>query len=226
MILPMLMLAALQVPAAVPAPCASLGNQTAVAACTARAAVTAGNWAEAATAFETAAKASAFGRDSQGSSFWAAAGNAWLAVDEIAKARAALDHALVAGTLTGQALGDAQLDHARTMVALGDAAAARRDLDLALANVPEDPLAWLLSATLARRSDDLARAKTDIAEATKRSPADPAVQLEAGNIAAKAGDEAGARTAWAEAVRLAPTSAQGRSAAAALEQFAPAPPAR
>ncbi|WP_445193650.1 tetratricopeptide repeat protein [Sphingomonas sp. Tas61C01] len=131
----------------------------------------------------------------------------------------------MAGTLTGQALGDTQIDHARTMVALGDTAAARRDLDLALANVPDDPLAWLLSATLARRSDDPARAKTDIAEAIKRAPADAAVRLEAGNIAAKAGDEPGARAAWAEAVRLAPASAQGRSAAAALAQFEPATPA-
>lgn len=207
------------------APCASLGNQTAIAACTAREAVTAGNWAGAAAAFETAAKTSAFGRDSQGASFWAAAGNAWLAAGEIAKARAALDNALVAGTLPGQALGDAQLDHARTMVALGDTAAARRDLDLALANVPDDPLAWLLSATLARRSDDLTRAKTDIAEAIKRAPTDAAARLEAGNIAAKSGDEAGARAAWGEAVRLAPTSEQGRSAAAALAQFEPVSPA-
>lgn len=224
MMLPMLLLVAQTVPAA-PVPCGSRGNQTAIAACIAREAVTAGKWEAAAAAFETAAQTSAFGRDAQGASFWAAAGNAWLTAGEIAKARAALDHALVAGTLTGQALGDTQLDHARTMVALGDAAAARRDLDLALANVPDDPLAWLLSATLARRSDDLARAKTDIAEAIKRAPADPAVRLEAGNIAAKAGDEPGARAAWAEAVRLAPTSAQGRSAAAALEQFDSATPA-
>ncbi|WP_445193649.1 hypothetical protein ACT009_07180 [Sphingomonas sp. Tas61C01] len=84
MILPMLLLAAQTVPAA-PVPCGSRGKQTAIAACIAREAVTAGNWAAAAAAFETAAQTSAFGRDSQGAAFWAAAGNAWLTAGEIAK---------------------------------------------------------------------------------------------------------------------------------------------
>ena len=102
---------------------------------------------------------------------------------------------------------------------------ARTDLDLALANAPGDPLAWLLSATLARRQNDVRRARSDIAEALKRSPDDASVQLEAGNIAAFGGDEAGARAAWAQAARLAPNGPQGKAAVAALRQF-DAPPAQ
>jgi predicted negative regulator of RcsB-dependent stress response len=116
-------------------------------------------------------------------------------------------------------LGEAQLDHARALVAAGELEAARGDLDLALTTAGDDPLAWLLSATLARRMGNLPRAKSDIAQALKRSSDDASVQLEAGNIAASAGDEAAARAAWSIAARLAPTSDAGRSAITALKQF-------
>ncbi|RZM06084.1 MAG: hypothetical protein EOP68_16805, partial [Sphingomonas sp.] len=158
-------------------------------------------------------------RFARSATYWAQAGNAWLAAGESIKARTALDSALTSGTLTGLALGEAQLDHARALVAGGELDAARTDIDLALATAADDPLAWLLSATLARRSGDLRRAKTDIGEALKRSSDDAAVQLEAGNIAALTGDEAAARTAWGQAARLAPTTDAGKSAVAALKQF-------
>ncbi|CUS44086.1 hypothetical protein MGWOODY_Smn172 [hydrothermal vent metagenome] len=61
-----------------------------------------------------------------------------------------------------------------------------------------------MSATLARRTNDLPRAKKDIAEAIKLAGDDPSVQLEAGNIAAATGDEAGAKAAWNMAVRPRP----------------------
>ncbi|MCU6453826.1 tetratricopeptide repeat protein [Sphingomonas sp. A2-49] len=181
-----------------------------------------GDFAAAAAEFEAAAKAAAAARDRRAANYWAQAGNARLAAGDVPAARSALDTALVAGTLEGLALGEAQLDHARVLVAAGDPAGARRDIDLALTNAADDPLAWLLSATLARRQGDITRAKTDIGEALKRSADDASVQLEAGNIAASAGDEAGARTAWAAAARLAPDAPAGRSATAALAQFAPA----
>jgi Tfp pilus assembly protein PilF len=178
-----------------------------------------GNFAAAAAEFESAAQAAEGARDKRAANYRAQAGNAWLAAGDVAKARAALDTALVAGTLEGLALGEAQLDHARVLVAAGEPAAARRDIDLALTHAADDPLAWLLSATLARRQGDLVRAKKDIGEALTRSPDDASVQLEAGNIAASAGDEAGARAAWAQAVRLAPNAPVGKSAQAALAQF-------
>ena len=184
-----------------------------------------GNFAAAAGEFEAAAKTAETAHDRRAATYWAQAGNARLAAGDIPRARSALDSALVAGTLEGLALGEAQLDHARVMVASGDDAAARRDIDLALTNAGDDPLAWLLSATLARRDGDIPRAKKDIAEALKRAADDASVQLEAGNVAALARDEAGARAAWAEAARLAPNAPAGRNARAALAQFGDAPTA-
>ena len=187
-------------------------------------------WAEAAGRFDAAARAAEVAHDAAVADLWAQAGNAWLAAGQPARARTALDAALTAGTLTGQALGEAQVDHARAAVGAGDLDGARGDLDHALTNAAADPLAWLLSATLARRQNDTRRARTDIAEALKRSPDDASVQLEAGNIAALAGDEAGARAGWAEAARLRPAGAQGQAALTALRQFdaasTKAPPAR
>jgi tetratricopeptide (TPR) repeat protein len=176
-------------------------------------------WASAAAAFEDAAREAQNAKDGRADDFWAQAGNAWLAANDPAKAVAALDAAISAGRLTGLALGEAQLDRARAQVALGDQGAARTALDKALVNAAADPLAWLLSATLARRAGDLDRAKKDIAGALSRSPDDASVQLEAGNIAALAGDEAGAKEAWQRAVQLAPGTPVASSASAALAQF-------
>lgn len=176
-------------------------------------------WSAAAASFENAARAAEKAGDTRGANYWAQAGNAWLAAGDAAKARSALDAAVSSGTLKGLALGEAHLDRARAMVASDDPEGAREDLNRALTEVPSDPLAWLLSATLARREQQVVRAKTDIAEALRLGADDPAVQLEAGNIAALAGDEAGARAAWREAVTLRPDSAAGKAAAAALKQF-------
>ena len=93
------------------------------------------------------------------------------------------------------------------------------------ATAAKDPLAWLLSATLARRTKDLPRAQSDIAQALKLSADDASVQLEAGNIAALAGNADAARTAWEAAVKIAPTSPAGQNARAALGQFDAPPPA-
>lgn len=177
------------------------------------------SWPLAAGEFEEAARAAQLAKDARAANYWAQAGNAWLAAAQPAKARAALDSALTAGTLTGLPLGEAQLDHARALVATGDLESARTDIDLALTNAADDPLAWLLSATLARREGNPARAKKDIGEALRRSADDASVQLEAGNIAALAGDEDGARAAWGQAARLAPDTPVGRSAVTALRQF-------
>lgn len=176
-------------------------------------------WSAAAASFENAARAAEKAGDTRGANYWAQAGNAWLAAGDAPKARSALDAAISGGTLKGLALGEAHLDRARAMVASDDPEGAREDLNRALTEVPADPLAWLLSATLARREQQLPRAKTDIAEALRLGGDDAAVQLEAGNIAALAGDEAGAKAAWRQAVTLRPDSAAGKAAAAALKQF-------
>lgn len=177
-------------------------------------------YADAAAAFVEAARAAELARDPQAAEDWARAGNAWLAAGDAAKARTALDAALAAGTLDELQRGEAHLDRARALVAADRLAAARTDLDQAIVAAAEDPLAWLLSATLARRMGDAARARLDIAQALRRAPDDAAVQLEAGNIAAQAGEAEKAQAAWREAARLAPDRPAGRSASAALTQFA------
>ena len=180
-------------------------------------------WNTAAGVFEEAAHEAEVAKDAHAADCWAQAGNAWLAASEPAKARTALDAALASGALEGLALGEAHLDRARSRVATGDLDGARADLDRAVVDAVADPLGWLLSATLARRMNDLPRAKADIAEALKRSPDDASVQLEAGNIAALSGDAAGARTAWEQAINLAPGSPVADSARKAVEQLGVAP---
>jgi tetratricopeptide (TPR) repeat protein len=177
------------------------------------------NFPGAAGAFEQAARGAEIARDARAATYWAQAGNAWLAAGDAARARTALDAALAAGSLKGLALGEAHLDRARALVAAGDFAAARADLDRATATAGDDPLVWLLSATLARRTKDLPRAEADIARALERGGDDASVQLEAGNIAALKGDEEGARRAWTRAAQIAPNGPAGASARTALAQF-------
>ena len=176
-------------------------------------------WQSAATAFEGAARLAETTGDGRAAILWVQAGNAALAGNDPAKARGFLDAALARGQLIGDAGGEAHLDRARALAALGDLKAARVDLDTALKLVPADPLGWLLSATLARKMQDLPRARTDIAEAAARSPDDASVALEAGNIALLSGHEDAARTAWAAAIKNAPNSVSGKSAAEALARL-------
>lgn len=180
-------------------------------------------WAPAAEEFEAAAQEAEVTRNSKAAQFWAQAGNARLAAGDVAKARAALDAALAAGTLVGLERGEAQFDRARAMVAAGELEGARNDIDQALTSAGEDPLIWLASATLARRMDDLPRARKDIAEAFRRSSDDPSVYLEIGNIAALGGDADGAKSAWNDAARVAPSSEAAANARNALKQFADPP---
>lgn len=176
-------------------------------------------WGDAATAFEAAARDADTAHDPEAARYWAQAGNAWLAAGDAVKAQTALTTAITAGTLDNFGRGEALLDRARAQVAAGRLSSARGDIDAAQEATPKDPLAWLLSATLARRMNDLPRAQTDIAEALKLSSDDASVQLEAGNIAALSGDADGARTAWQAAAKLAPGTATADNARAALAQF-------
>ncbi|WP_174297611.1 tetratricopeptide repeat protein, partial [Sphingomonas bacterium] len=113
-----------------------------------------------------------------------------------------------------------------SLVAAGDPARARGDIDAALATAKDDPLAWLLSATLARRTGDLTRAQGDIIEALRRAPDDASVELERGNVAAARGDATEAQAGWRQAMKVQPLSPAAASAAQALAQFeAPVPAA-
>jgi tetratricopeptide (TPR) repeat protein len=189
--------------------------------CTGLAYAALNRWQSAAIAFEQAAKASEADGDGRSARLWVLAGNAALAGNDAVKARGYFDSALASGILKGGEAGEAHLDRARARYAVGDGKAARLDLDAALKLVPADPLAWLLSATLARKDGDLKRAQTDIIEATKRAPDDASVANEAGNIAMMSGAEEEARASWTEAVKIKADSPAGKAAAAALAQLPP-----
>ncbi|MBV2147547.1 tetratricopeptide repeat protein [Sphingobium sp. AS12] len=177
-------------------------------------------WAPAIVAFEQAAEeAERSAEMAQSARLWAQAGNAALASGDVAKARQDFDAALARGLPDGMEKGEVHLDRARALVALGDGAAARESLDVALAQAPKDPLAWLLSATLARRSGEMPLAQAHIARAVQLSPDDASVALEEGNIAVLTDHEDVARSAWQRAVRLAPTAAAGKAAADNLSRL-------
>jgi len=173
-------------------------------------------WAPAEAALAQAAAQAEADHDARNFSLWSQAGNAALAGDQPAKARADLDHVVAASAVPPTLGGEAWVDRARADVALDDLALARTDMDKGLALVPQDPFAWYLSASLARRQKDLARAQKDIAVALKAAADDPAVQLEAGNIYAAAGQPDAAHAAWTRAAQLAPDTPEGQAAKAAL----------
>src|SRR3546814_8638890 len=89
---------------------------------------------------------------------------------------------LARGIPDGLEKGEIYLDRARALVAMDKLAEARPDIDKALSEVPKDPPAWLLSATLARRMDNLPVAQEHIAQAVALSPDDPSVALEEGHL--------------------------------------------
>lgn len=175
------------------------------------------NWDAAMTTFAEAAREAEVAKYPRTANFWAQAGNAALAGDQPEKALEYLNAALVQGTLVGLLKGEVHLDRARAHVALNDYAAAKQEFAMVHKLAPQDPLGWLLSATLARRQDDLALAKADIQVAAKLAAQDPAVALEAGNIAYAGGDLVEAKANWEKAVKM---DAESRSAKAAKKYLA------
>jgi tetratricopeptide (TPR) repeat protein len=159
-------------------------------------------WAPAAQAFEQAARDAELQRDGRAANFWVQAGNAALANDEPVRAKTAFDRALALPVLSDVMRGETLMDRARAGVAADDAAAARTDLDAALKLVPEDPMGWLLSATLARRQQDLVRAEKDVREAARLAPDASAIAYEQGNIAYEQGARDVARGNWQRAITL------------------------
>ncbi|QDC38429.1 tetratricopeptide repeat protein [Sphingobium fuliginis] len=183
-------------------------------------------WAPAIVAFEQGAdEAERNGEMVQSGRLWAQAGNAALAGGDAAKARDDFDAALARGLPDGLEKGEVHLDRARALVALNDVKGARTSLDAALDQVPRDPLAWLLSATLARRSGEMKLAQAHIARAVQLSPDDASVALEEGNIAILTDHEDVARSAWQRAVKLAAEAPAGKAAADNLSRL-PQKPAR
>jgi tetratricopeptide (TPR) repeat protein len=176
----------------------------------------ANNFKAAADAFTATASIADQIGDARAATLWVSAGDAALAGGDPLGARKAIDAALAKDSLTGELRGEAFLDRARADVAGDDNQGARADIDQALTLVPSDPVAWLLSATLARRMGDGTRAAADIGEAKTRTPNEPAILLEAGNIALLNGNPADARVQWGHAKDADPSGEIGRSAAAKI----------
>lgn len=195
---------------------ASSGGGVPAAQCLGIARSAAGDWKGAADAFVVAAGLADGMHDANASSLWVSAGNAALAGGDPSRAKAALGNALNTPGFGGLMRGETLLDRARANVALGDLASARGDMNEALGLAADDPMTWLLSATLARRMGDTTRAASDIVEASKRAPNDPDVLFESGNIAAASGDMAKARDAWTRAAAADPKSPAAESARAEL----------
>ncbi|HEX7822654.1 MAG TPA: hypothetical protein VF463_18780 [Sphingobium sp.] len=182
------------------------------------------HWTEAVTAFREGARL-AGGDETAAARLWAQAGNAALAGGDVPGALSALDAALVGNALPdGIERGEAYLDRARARVAMKDETGARTDLDNAIRLAPQDPLIWLLSATLARRMNDLPLARRHIAEAVSRAADDAQVALEQGVIAALSQDEVVARSAFHRARKLGEGTSVVEAADGYLTQLGEAPP--
>lgn len=178
----------------------------------------AGHWSDAASAFNEGARLAGSDRLTA-ARLSAAAGNAALVGGDVAGAKGALDRALDGALPDSLEKGEAYLDRARARVALKDEAGARGDLDSALQYAAADPLAWLLSATLARRMNDLPLAQKHIAEAVRLAGDDASVALEQGVIAALSSDDRQAQSAFERAERLAPGTPVAASARRYLTQL-------
>ncbi len=164
----------------------------------------AGRLAEAAAAFEGGAVATGIDASAQ-ARLWSQAGNAALAAGDVPRARADLDLALGKPLPRTLSTGEIHLDRARARVAAGDLKGARDDLNEALNMAPADPLAWLLSATLARRMGDLPMARAHIEKAASLARNDADVALEQGVVYALSGDrDQAARAAFQRAQQTAP----------------------
>lgn len=178
-------------------------------------------WGDAHAAFLAARDSSLPSDYSARARLGAMAGNAALANKDAATALTELDKATADATLAGdKALaGSIEADKARALVSLGRTAEAAKALAQARAEAPQDAQAWLLSATLSRRMNDLTAAKAQIATAVTLDPNDPAIGLEAGVIDELAGDEAAARQNWQKVVTMAPDAPEATSAKAYLAQI-------
>ena len=183
-------------------------------------------WTQAAATFEAGAKTKGIDAVMR-ARLLSQAGNAELIAGNSAAALRALDSALAQPLPRTLSTGEIHLDRARARVAANDLPGARTDMDQAITLAAADPLAWLLSATLARRMNDLPLARLHIEEAAKRARNDAPIALEQGIIyALSGGDDPAAIAAFGRAQELAgPTSDVGKQAADYLAQLGQTPKA-
>jgi tetratricopeptide (TPR) repeat protein len=153
------------------------------------------------------------------------AGNAALAQNAPTRALPLLEAAYSEAQSVSRPLlaGGIALDRARALVALKRSAEAENVLADARVALPDDPQAWLLSATLARRMSKLDEAQKFIENAANIAPRNAEIGVEAGVIAMLAGHEDAARKSWTSALAADPSGEAGKRASAYLAQLGPAP---
>lgn len=184
-------------------------------ACRAIEASKAGNFAEAAAAFEQAADLAPATDPARDRSL-AAAGNMWIAAGQPGKAAVALDRALAGGGLKADQQGLALLDRARAAEAQGDLKTARTKINEAAKTIGEDPYLWYFSAAISLREEDIPAAKSAINRALAMVPDSAEVLFEAGHIAKAGGEDVQARDYWNRAIAADPTGPTGKAARQAL----------
>lgn len=187
--------------------------------CLGVAAGNAGDWSAAANAFLAARDGATDARFR--ARMGGLAGSALLAQGKAAEALAALEAAQPLSAGDGALGSEIAQERAVALVTLKrepDAAAA---LAQARTLGPDDAHAWLLSATLSRRQNDLATAQSQIEKAAALDPRDPAIGLEAGVIAALGGRDAVARRSFESVIAAAPDSAEAATAKTYLGQLEP-----
>lgn len=151
----------------------------------------------------------------------AMAGNALLTAGNLDQALIVLGRAKTdaADADFGPLGAEIEIDRARAFVSQGNLDSATAALAAARALAPRSARAWLLSATLSRRGDDLAAAQTQIQQASRFDPTNPEIGLEAGVIAVLSGNDDAARRSWQSIIAIAPESPQASTAKTYLEQL-------
>lgn len=184
-----------------------------------------GNWEEAETAFAAGRDAAAPGDKRLRAQLGAMAGTAALALNASDRALALLDqaHGDALSVPEARLAGDISVDRSRALVALKREGEAAEALAQARGASADNPDAWLLSATLARREGKLDEAQGWIERAAVLAPRDPQVGLEAGVIAVLAGRDEAARKSWQSVIAAAPDSDLAKTAQGYLDQLGAAP---
>jgi tetratricopeptide (TPR) repeat protein len=149
------------------------------------------------------------------------AANAALAEERAAAALVSLAMASTDAEASGNAglRSIIETDRARALVVQGNEAEAEAVLASARTHDAQNALAWLLSATLARRLGKLDQAQGFIQTAAALAPDYVETGLEAGVIAMLQGREDAARTSWQSVVAVEPTSEAAETARGYLAQL-------
>ncbi|OCC23899.1 hypothetical protein MB02_08750 [Croceicoccus estronivorus] len=179
------------------------------------------NWADAEAAFLQARNVLPESETIRRARLAAMAGNAALADGRYETALTDLDLAETGTVNSGDPAlsGGIEVDRSRALVHLGRIEDAGRALAAARRENPDNAEAWLLSATLARRENQLADAQTYIEKAAELSPVNLEIGLEAGVIAMLSGHEDAARKSWQSVADADPASEEGQTARSYLAQL-------